>query len=464
MKLFRSIGRYFRDAGKSVFRNFSLSLASISCITITLIVVALSIILSYNVEKMTEHVSSNTSIVVFLDEEVTDTQIDQVKNNIVKLDNIAEVTFKSRDEWAKETKDKDKTISIVIDSWPEGENHLLDSYEVKVKDINLIDDTASKIEKIANVAYINYGKEYISSVITIFDVIEKVCIGGVVALVLVTAFLIANTIKLAIFSRKTEIEIMRLVGASNMAIKVPFIIEGSFIGFFGSIIPIALISYGYNALYKFLDGRLFSSSLGELVKPYPFILYTSGLLLVIGLLVGMFGSYNAVGFMNKTILIKLSGESLSGQYGHGFDFPYMREVCSRIKEIHDLGCNIAIVCGGGNFMRGRDATEMDRETADYVGMLATVMNSLALKDVFLKLGCGVYNQSGLGVSIIDEIDTNKIKKAFAENKIVIFGGGTGKPFFSTDTGAALRAKDCNADMIIKLTNVDGVYDKDPNKL
>ena len=294
MKLFRSIGRYFRDAGKSVFRNFSLSLASISCITITLIVVALSIILSYNVEKMTEHVSSNTSIVVFLDEEVTDTQIDQVKNNIVKLDNIAEVTFKSRDEWAKETKDKDKTISIVIDSWPEGENHLLDSYEVKVKDINLIDDTASKIEKITNVAYINYGKEYISSVITIFDVIEKVCIGGVVALVLVTAFLIANTIKLAIFSRKTEIEIMRLVGASNMAIKIPFIIEGSFIGFFGSIIPIVLTSYGYNALYKFLDGRLFSSSLGELVKPYPFILYTSGLLLVIGLLVGMFGSYNAV--------------------------------------------------------------------------------------------------------------------------------------------------------------------------
>ena len=167
--------------------------------------------------------------------------------------------------------------------------------------------------------------------------------------------------------------------------------------------------------------------------------------------------------MNKTILIKLSGESLSGQYGHGFDFPYMREVCSRIKEIHDSGCNIAIVCGGGNFMRGRDATEMDRETADYVGMLATVMNSLALKDVFLKLGCGVYNQSGLGVSIIDEIDINKIKKAFAENKIIIFGGGTGKPFFSTDTGAALRAKDCNADMIIKLTNVDGVYDKDPNK-
>ena len=87
--------------------------------------------------------------------------------------------------------------------------------------------------------------------------------------------------------------------------------------------------------------------------------------------------------MNKTVLIKLSGESLSGSYGHGFDFDYMRKVCKRIKEIHDTGVNVAIVCGGGNFMRGRDAKEMDRERADYIGMMATLMNALALKDVFI---------------------------------------------------------------------------------
>ena len=165
----------------------------------------------------------------------------------------------------------------------------------------------------------------------------------------------------------------------------------------------------------------------------------------------------------KTVLIKLSGESLSGEYGHGFDFPYIRKVCERIKEIHDLGVNVAIVCGGGNFMRGRDAKEMDRERADYVGMMATLMNALTLKDVFISLGVDVYNQSGLPISIMDDIDEIKIEEAFKERKIVVFGGGTGKPFFSTDTGAALRAKDCKADMIIKLTNVDGVYDKDPNK-
>ena len=167
--------------------------------------------------------------------------------------------------------------------------------------------------------------------------------------------------------------------------------------------------------------------------------------------------------MNKTVLIKLSGESLAGVYGHGFDFSYIREVCARIKELHDSGVNVAIVCGGGNFMRGRDAHEMDRETADYIGMMATIMNSLALKDVFIKLGSEVYNQSGLEVSIIDKIDIGKMKEAFNQNKIIVFGGGTGKPFFSTDTGAALRAKDINADMIIKLTNVDGVYDRDPDE-
>lgn len=294
MKFFRSIRRYFRDAVKSVFRNFSLSLASISCITITLIVVAFSIVLSYNVEKMTEHVSSNISIVVFLDGKADSDKVKAVKKNIERLDNIDSITFKSKKEYAEETKEMDERFALIVDSWTDENIPLLDSYEVKVKDIEMIKDTASKIKKIENVVSVNFGEEYIESLITIFNVIEKICIGGVIALVLVTAFLIANTIKLAIFSRKTEIEIMRLVGASNMSIKVPFLIEGSFIGMFGSIIPIIIMTYGYNTLYNYLDGQLFSSSLGKLVEPFPFIMYSSLLLLLIGLLVGMFGSYRAV--------------------------------------------------------------------------------------------------------------------------------------------------------------------------
>lgn len=294
MKLFRSLNRYFRDAGKSVIRNFSLSLASISCITITLIVVAISIVLSYNVENMTKHVSSNISIVVFINGDTTEEQVKQVEENIKRLDNIADISFKSKKEYAEETKNLDERFSLIVDTWTDETIPLLDSYEVKVKDIDMIKETANKIKKIDNVSSVNFGEEYIESLITIFGVIEKVCIGGVIALVLVTAFLIANTIKLAIFSRKTEIEIMRLVGASNMSIKIPFIIEGSFIGFLGAIIPIVIMAYGYNSLYNYLGGQLFSASLGNLVEPYPFILWSSGLLLLIGLVVGMFGSYQAV--------------------------------------------------------------------------------------------------------------------------------------------------------------------------
>ncbi|MBQ2872579.1 MAG: UMP kinase [Bacilli bacterium] len=167
--------------------------------------------------------------------------------------------------------------------------------------------------------------------------------------------------------------------------------------------------------------------------------------------------------MGQVFLIKLSGEAMSGKYGTGLDFDYIEDLCLRIKECHDLGVGIGIVCGGGNFMRGRDASLMDRETADYTGMLATVMNSLVLKDTFTRIGCQVYNQTGLSVKTIDDIDPDKARKAIADGKIVIFGGGTGKPFFSTDTGASLRAIDIGANVIVKLTNVDGVYDKDPNK-
>ena len=292
MKFLRSIRRYFRDAGRSVIRNFSLSLASISCITITLIVVAISLVLSYNVEHISKHVKSNISIIVFLDETFEESKDrEDFEKQLTNLSNIGEnnFTFKSKKDYAEEMKEQDETFSLIVDSWTDANIPLLDSYEIKVKDIEQIKDTANDIKKLSKVSSINYGEEYIESVITIFSVI-----GGVIALILVTAFLITNTIKLAIFSRKTEIEIMRLVGASNTAIKTPFIIEGSFIGLFGSIIPIVLMSYGYISLYNYLGGELFTSALGKLVSPYPFVVYSSAILLVIGLLVGMIGSQSAV--------------------------------------------------------------------------------------------------------------------------------------------------------------------------
>ena len=294
MKFFRNIRRYFRDAMKSVIRNFSLSLASISCIAITLIVVGISIVLSYNVENMTDSIKKDVTMVVFLKSDTTEDEVKDIQKKITNMGNIEEIKFKSKKEYAEETKERDKVFSFIVDNWTDETNPLLDSFLIKVKEVEEIKNTASSIKKIDKVELVNYGEDMVDQLITVFDVIRKVSIGAVVALILVTAFLIANTIKLAIFSRKTEIEIMRLVGASNISIKIPFIIEGSFIGILGSIIPIILMIYGYTSLYNYFDGKLFGSSLAMLIEPYPFIYLSSLLLLVIGIVVGMFGSYSAV--------------------------------------------------------------------------------------------------------------------------------------------------------------------------
>ena len=170
----------------------------------------------------------------------------------------------------------------------------------------------------------------------------------------------------------------------------------------------------------------------------------------------------------KTVLIKLSGESLAGVNSEkrGIDDNYIEYICGRIKKISDLGVGVGIVCGGGNFMRGgRTSKVIAREVADYMGMLGTVMNALALYDGFTRVGAKAIIQSGLSVAspYVKELDSEEAKEALSEGKIVVFGGGTGKPGCSTDTAAAGRAKDIDADMIIKLTNVDGVYDKDPDE-
>jgi len=293
MKFFRNIKRYFRDARKSVLRNFSLSLASISCITITLIVVAFAVILSYNVENFAESIRKDVTVVIFLDSDTTEKEIKQIEKEIKATKNVEELTFVSKTETAESMKDNE-TFGTIIDSWTEETNPLLDSYKLRVKNIDDIKTTVNTIKNIDGVNTVTYGEEMVEQLVTVFKAIEKGAIVMVVALIIVTAFLIANTIKLAIFSRKREIEIMRLVGASNISIKVPFVIEGLFIGALGAVIPIILSIYGYTSLYNFFEGKLFGSALAKLVSPTPFIYYTASLLLIIGVLVGMFGSYSAV--------------------------------------------------------------------------------------------------------------------------------------------------------------------------
>ena len=293
MKAFRILSRNIRDSFQSVFRNFSLSLASISCITITLLVVSISMILSVNVNNFATLVEKDVTIVTFLDANITEEKIKVVEQEIKRLNNIESITFQSKDEITEDMKSSSDTFKSIMDEWSEEENPLQDTYLVKVEDINKIASTAKKIKAIDGVDVIKYGEGMVEQLVSVFDVVRKICLGMVVALIIVTAFLISNTIKITIFSRKREIEIMRLVGASNLNIKIPFIFEGLFLGVIGSIIPIIATIYGYTVLFDNFNGQLFSPFI-KLVEPQPFIFILSGILVVIGILVGMFGSWRAV--------------------------------------------------------------------------------------------------------------------------------------------------------------------------
>ncbi len=293
MKAFRILSRNIRDSFQSVFRNFSLSLASISCITITLLVVSISMILSVNVNNFATLVEKDVTIVTFLDVNISDEKIKVVEQEIKRLSNIESITFQSKDEITEDMKSSSDTFKAIMDEWSEDENPLQDTYLVKVEDINKIASTAKKIRAIDGVDVIKYGEGMVEQLVAVFDVVRKICLGMVVALIIVTAFLISNTIKITIFSRKREIEIMRLVGASNLNIKIPFIFEGLFLGVIGSIIPIIATIYGYTVLFDNFNGQLFSPFI-KLVEPQPFIFLLSGILVIIGILVGMFGSWRAV--------------------------------------------------------------------------------------------------------------------------------------------------------------------------
>ncbi len=166
----------------------------------------------------------------------------------------------------------------------------------------------------------------------------------------------------------------------------------------------------------------------------------------------------------KRILLKISGEVLAGEAGHGIDFDTALGICKAVKEVSRAGVQVGLVVGGGNFWRGRSSGKMDRSRADHMGMLATVMNATALEDTFEQIGVDAVAMSALPMEQFAETFTSsKAKKYLEQGKVVIFGCGTGNPFFTTDSGAALKAAEIEADILFKATNVDGVYDKDPNK-
>ena len=291
MKPIRIIGRSVRDAFKSVFRNFSLSMASILCATITLLVVAISLVIAGNVENATKNLKDELTIVVYLEKTATPDDASLIESKIKEIKNVNEVKYKSKEEWKLEMSEYNSSFGNVFENYEE--NPLMDSFTVTVKDVNSLEDIANEISKMERVESANYGEDTVNTIISVFDVVEKVTVIVVIALIFVTAFLITNTIKLTIYSRRNEIEIMRLVGSSNITIKLPFVFEGFIIGLLGSLIPVIVTIYGYIIAYERLGGHIITELI-KLIPPYNFVFIIALIIAGLGALIGMLGSLLAV--------------------------------------------------------------------------------------------------------------------------------------------------------------------------
>ena len=201
MKVCRILGRNIRDSFKGVIRNFSLSLASISCITITLIVVSISIILSYNVNSFAENVEKDVTIVAFMKNDITDEEKDDVLERIKEINGIDSITYQSKTDIAAEMMASSEDLKNILSQYDESTSPLQPTYQVKVKNIEEIGKIALKIKKIKGVDIVKYGEGMVEQLVSVFDIVRKITIGMVIALIIVTAFLISNTIKITIFSR-----------------------------------------------------------------------------------------------------------------------------------------------------------------------------------------------------------------------------------------------------------------------
>lgn len=296
MRIFRIIGRSIQNAGKSILRNFSLSMASITCTIITLILVSIGMLLSYNINNITKNIENELTIVIFMDKNITTDELNKTKEDLNNIDNVKHVTFKSKEEIKNNMANENDTFNKIISTWEEGENPLQDSFIIEVKDIKDINETATTIKNMEKVSLVKYGETTVNDLIKVFSAVKKITIGLVVGLILVTAFLINNTIKITIFSRKREIDIMRLVGTSNIVIKLPFFIEGFFIGFIGSLVPVLITIFGYSYAYNALNTVNLSNIMNilTLVSPGEVIYKVSLLLILIGTVIGAFSSVKAV--------------------------------------------------------------------------------------------------------------------------------------------------------------------------
>ena len=289
----KNLPRHFVTAVQNIWRNGVMSFSSIFAVTITLLLIGVIGVLALNVQDISANIEEGVSIYVKLERNIDSEAELAVGDQINAINGVTKSTYYTKDQELDKLIEKQGEDGAELFESYRDENPLGAAYEVEVKNSDQIASVAQEIENIENVNTVNYGGESTQSMVKTLHTIQT---GGsifIVGLMIVALFMISNTIKITITTRATEISIMRMVGASNWYIRIPFMLEGMMIGLFGSIIPIILLVYGYGAVYDFTGGSLMSTML-VLKEPMPFIRNFSLLIAGLGAGVGLIGSFVSI--------------------------------------------------------------------------------------------------------------------------------------------------------------------------
>ncbi len=296
MRVVRRIVRSFKEGFYGVVRHSAMAVSSASAVMITLTILCVFAIFSFNVDSITNTIEETVQISakISFDHE-SDEQIKEINNQILAIEGVASTTFFTKEEELQfyiEMNADDEASRAIFDPYIE-DNPFHNIYYIDLNSGEYVSEVSSKVSEIEGIDEVNYGGE---STITLINALDSIRVGGLVlvlALSVLAISLISNTIKLTIYARSTEISIMRNVGATNGYIKMPFMVEGMIIGLIGSVIPIVAGSVGYVYLYDYLGG-IWLSNLFKMIDPMPFVIYLSLGLLVIAMVVGLIGSFFSV--------------------------------------------------------------------------------------------------------------------------------------------------------------------------
>lgn len=290
MRLFRHI----KSAFKGLIRNGWIAVSTITAVTITLIITGVFILMALNVTHFTKNIESTVKIVAFVDSEATQETVLNIDKQLQQIEGVELVTLATKEE------ELDKFIAYfgergeIFESYRGENNPLKTAFYIDAKDPQYVESITQTAKTIEGVSLVTYGGTSVDKMFSLFENVRFGMLVAIVGLGVLAVFLVSNTIKMSITARRREIEIMRLVGASNMYIRVPFMIEGVVIGVLGSIIPISIVVIGYQKLFISVKGEFFTSML-QLIEPMPFVVNVSSYLLLAGVAVGLVGSVMSVG-------------------------------------------------------------------------------------------------------------------------------------------------------------------------